>query len=106
MLVDQGTWGAALGGTKRSRAWYWRLIAFDETGVTFGYKDDKRGGPERGRITTFATDDFIRRFLIHCRDFAFLGKLAIHWIKLFYSAIQIFASWSFRTRSVPRLHNL
>ena len=42
-----------------------RLIAFDETGVTFRYKDYRRDGAERQQVTTLATDEFIRRFLIH-----------------------------------------
>ena len=42
-----------------------RLIAFDERGVTFRYKDYKRDGPERQRVMTLGTDEFIRRFLIH-----------------------------------------
>ena len=42
-----------------------RLIAFDERGVTFRYKDYKRDGPERQQVMTLGTDEFIRRFLIH-----------------------------------------
>lgn len=42
-----------------------RLIAFDDRGVTFGYKDYRREGPERQRVMTLATDEFIRRFLLH-----------------------------------------
>jgi Putative transposase/Transposase zinc-binding domain len=42
-----------------------RLIAFDESGVTFGYKDYRRDGPERQRVMTLGTDEFIRRFLLH-----------------------------------------
>ena len=42
-----------------------RLIAFDERGVTLRYKDYKRDGPERQRVMTLGTDEFIRRFLIH-----------------------------------------
>jgi hypothetical protein len=42
-----------------------RLIAFDETGVTFRYKDYRRDGPERQRVMTLAADEFIRRFLLH-----------------------------------------
>jgi hypothetical protein len=42
-----------------------RLIGFDETGVTFRYKDYKRDGPERQRVMTLATNEFIRRFLLH-----------------------------------------
>ncbi|QGP79396.1 IS91 family transposase [Sphingobium sp. CAP-1] len=42
-----------------------RLIAFDEDGVTFRYKDYRRDGAERQQVMTLATDEFIRRFLIH-----------------------------------------
>ena len=42
-----------------------RLIAFDSRGVTFGYKDYRRDGPERQRVMTLAADEFIRRFLLH-----------------------------------------
>ena len=42
-----------------------RLIACDETGVTFRYKDYRREGPERQRVMTLAPHEFIRRFLLH-----------------------------------------
>ncbi len=42
-----------------------RLIGFDETGVTFRYKDYRRSGPERQQVMRLATDEFIRRFLLH-----------------------------------------
>ena len=42
-----------------------RLIAHDETGVTFRYKDYRRQGPERQRVMTLAPHEFIRRFLLH-----------------------------------------
>ena len=42
-----------------------RLIALDEGGVTFRFKDYRRDGPERQRVMTLATDEFIRRFLLH-----------------------------------------
>src|SRR5262245_32228032 len=42
-----------------------RLIAADETGVTFRYKDYRRKGPQRYQTMTLATDEFIRRFLSH-----------------------------------------
>jgi hypothetical protein len=42
-----------------------RLVAFDETGVTFRYKDYRRDGPERQRVMTLAPHEFIRRFLLH-----------------------------------------
>jgi uncharacterized membrane protein YccC len=42
-----------------------RLIAFDETGVTFRYKDYRRDGADRQRTMTLSPDEFIRRFLLH-----------------------------------------
>ena len=42
-----------------------RLIAFDQTGVTFRYKDYRRTGVDRQQVMTLAVDEFIRRFLIH-----------------------------------------
>jgi hypothetical protein len=42
-----------------------RLISLDETGVTFRHKDYRRDGAERYRTMTLATDEFIRRFLLH-----------------------------------------
>jgi len=42
-----------------------RLVGFDEHAVTFRYKDYRRDGAERQQVMTLATDEFIRRFLIH-----------------------------------------
>jgi Putative transposase/Transposase zinc-binding domain len=42
-----------------------RLIAADENGVTFRYKDYRLDGSARYKTMTLATDEFIRRFLIH-----------------------------------------
>ncbi len=42
-----------------------RLIAFDESGVTMRYKDYRRSGPDLQQVMTLATDEFIRRFLLH-----------------------------------------
>jgi hypothetical protein len=42
-----------------------RLIATDAMGITFKYKDYRIQGPERYKLMTLATDEFIRRFLIH-----------------------------------------
>ena len=42
-----------------------RLIAFDGNRVTFKWKDYRAEGRERQKIMTLATDEFIRRFLIH-----------------------------------------
>ena len=42
-----------------------RLIALDEAGVTFRYKDYRRNGRERYRTMTLEAGEFIRRFLLH-----------------------------------------
>jgi hypothetical protein len=42
-----------------------RLIACDDTGVTFRWKDYRAKGRERHKVMTLQTDEFIRRFLIH-----------------------------------------
>ena len=42
-----------------------RLIAHDGRGVTFHYKDYRADGVARRKVMTLATDEFIRRFLLH-----------------------------------------
>ncbi len=42
-----------------------RLIACDEKGVTFKWKDYRRKGRDRYQVMTLATHEFIRRFLMH-----------------------------------------
>ena len=42
-----------------------RLIAFDSNGVTFTWKDYGAKGRARAKVMTLASDEFIRRFLIH-----------------------------------------
>src|SRR5262249_38745868 len=42
-----------------------RLIALDQRGVTFRYKDYRRDGHARYRTMTLGPDEFIRRFLLH-----------------------------------------
>jgi putative transposase/transposase-like zinc-binding protein len=42
-----------------------RLIAYDERGVTFRYKDYRADGVARRKVMTLAADEFIRRFLLH-----------------------------------------
>ena len=42
-----------------------RLIACNDKGVTFKWKDYRVEGPERYKLMTLATDEFIRRFLMH-----------------------------------------
>ena len=42
-----------------------RLIAIDGNHVTFKWKDYRRKGSERYQMMTLATNEFIRRFLIH-----------------------------------------
>ena len=42
-----------------------RLIALDENGVTFNYKDYRANGQARYKVMTLAISEFIHRFLIH-----------------------------------------
>jgi len=42
-----------------------RLIAVNDAGVTFKWKDYRADGRERQKVMTLATGEFIRRFLIH-----------------------------------------
>jgi hypothetical protein len=42
-----------------------RLIAFNGNGVTFRWKDYRAEASQRQKIMTLATNEFIRRFLIH-----------------------------------------
>jgi hypothetical protein len=42
-----------------------RLVALDDAGVTFKWKDYRAKGRERAKVMTLATHEFIRRFLIH-----------------------------------------
>jgi hypothetical protein len=42
-----------------------RLIAHDERGVTFRYKDYRAEGSARRKTMTLKTDEFIRRFMLH-----------------------------------------
>jgi len=42
-----------------------RLLSADEKNVAFKYKDYRIEGPARYKTLTLATDEFIRRFLIH-----------------------------------------
>ena len=42
-----------------------RLIALDERGVTFRWKDYRAKGKTRHKTMTLSTDEFMRRFLLH-----------------------------------------
>ena len=42
-----------------------RLVALDEAGVTFRYKDYRRDAADRRRTMTLTPDEFIRRVLLH-----------------------------------------
>jgi Putative transposase/Transposase zinc-binding domain len=42
-----------------------RLVALDDKGVTFAWKDYRIEGPQRYQIMTLDTHEFIRRFLMH-----------------------------------------
>jgi Putative transposase/Transposase zinc-binding domain len=48
-----------------------RLIAFNDTGVTFKWKDYRANERERAKVMTLSADEFIRRFLIHVLPSAF-----------------------------------
>jgi len=42
-----------------------RLVTFDNTSVTFRWKDYRANGRDQAKVMTLAIDEFIRRFLIH-----------------------------------------
>ena len=42
-----------------------RLVAFDQRGVTFRWKDYRRKGRTRYKTMTLSTQEFMRRFLLH-----------------------------------------
>jgi hypothetical protein len=42
-----------------------RLIALDDAGVTFKWKDCRAKGRDKAKVMTLPTSEFIRRFLIH-----------------------------------------
>ena len=42
-----------------------RLVALDERGVTFRWKDYRAKGRTRHKVMTLAADEFMRRFLLH-----------------------------------------
>jgi len=48
-----------------------RLIALDDKGVTFKWKDYRTKGRLRRKVMTLTTDEFIRRFLIHVLPLGF-----------------------------------
>src|SRR3984893_12910533 len=48
-----------------------RLIACDDKGVTFKWKDYRLEGCERYKVMTISIHEFIRRFLIHVLPAAF-----------------------------------
>jgi hypothetical protein len=51
-----------------------RLVALDERGVTFRYKDYRRNGPARYCTMTLPPDEFIRRFLLHVLPKGFIAS--------------------------------
>ncbi len=60
-----------------------RLVALDERGVTFKWKDYRKPTRERYKTMTLAPDEFIRRFLLHVQPHGFhrihhYGLLANH----------------------------
>jgi hypothetical protein len=55
-----------------------RLIACDQRGVTFKWKDYRLEGPERYQVMTVATHEFIRRFSSTCCPQASTASSANH----------------------------
>ena len=49
-----------------------RLVACDDDGVTFRWKDYRADGRDRYKTMTLATPEFIRRFLLHVLPAGFL----------------------------------
>jgi hypothetical protein len=72
-----------------------RLIALDHASVTFKWKDYRAKGRQRAKVMTLATDEFIRRFLIHVLPRGF------HRIRHY----GLFAS-SKRANNIPRAREL
>jgi hypothetical protein len=72
-----------------------RLIALDDRGVSFTWKDYRTKGRDRQKIMTLATDEFIRRFLIHVLPTGF------HRIRYY----GLFANGG-RTRNIARAREL
>jgi len=73
-----------------------RLVAFDNRGVTFKWKDYRIEGSERYKAMTLATHEFIRRFLIHVLPSGF------HRIRHY----GLFASGSRRIHNIARMREL
>jgi hypothetical protein len=61
-----------------------RLLARDDKGITFKWKDYRREGCERyNKVMTLDTHEFIRRFLIHVLPAGFhriLSKPRVHFL--------------------------
>ena len=78
-----------------------RLISCDDNGVTFKWKDYRCKGSERYQVMTLATNEFIRRFLIHVLPASF------HRIRYKETAFpQAMASMAYRPRYRRRGNNL
>ena len=69
-----------------------RLVAFDDNGVTFKWKDYRAKGRERHKVMTLASAEFIRRFLIHVLPSGF------HRIRHY----GLFRQWRARRQPRPR----
>jgi hypothetical protein len=72
-----------------------RLLACDEAGVAFKYKDYRAKGRAKQKVMRLATDEFIRRFLLHVLPSGF------HRIRHY----GLFAS-SVRARNIARAREL
>jgi hypothetical protein len=63
-----------------------RLVALDDKGVIFKLKDYRVDGPERYKLMTLDTHEFIRRFLMHVLP---QGFYRIRYYGLFASAVRV-----------------
>jgi len=51
-----------------------RLVALDERGVTFRWKDYRAHGRTRQKLMTLSAEEFMRRFLLHVLPVAFTAS--------------------------------
>src|SRR5207237_8763025 len=75
-----------------------RLIALDDRGVTFRFKDYRRNGRARYRTMTLMPDEFIRRFLLHVLPKGF--PRIRHWPRL--SASFVASEWQTHQQTEQR----
>jgi hypothetical protein len=67
-----------------------RLVARDDKGVTFTWKDYRLEDDERYKVMTLDSNEFIRRFLMHVLPQGFHRIRLIHLILLIFSSLRDF----------------